>query len=61
VFESTKHLLMVMEFADGGDLLHFVKKVGRINESDSKYIFKQVVEFSKLRSCMDLHIAIVEV
>jgi serine/threonine protein kinase len=31
---------MVMEFADGGDLLHFVKKVGRINESDAKYIFK---------------------
>jgi serine/threonine protein kinase len=40
VFESSKHLLMVMEFADGGDLLHFVKRLGRIDESDAKYIFK---------------------
>jgi serine/threonine protein kinase len=40
VFESSKHLLMVMEYADGGDLLHFIKKVGRIAESDAKYIFK---------------------
>jgi serine/threonine protein kinase len=31
---------MVMEYADGGDLLHFIKKVGRIAESDAKYIFK---------------------
>ena len=43
VFESSKHLLMVMEYADGGDLLHFVKKVGPIGESDAKYIFKQIV------------------
>lgn len=43
VFESPKHLLMVMEYAGGGDLLHFVKRRGRIRESDAKYIFKQIV------------------
>lgn len=43
VFESNKHYLMVMEFAGGGDLLHFIKKRGRMLESDAKFIFKQIV------------------
>jgi serine/threonine protein kinase len=43
VFESNKHYLMVMEFAGGGDLLHFIKKRGRMQESDAKFIFKQIV------------------
>ena len=43
VFESPKHFLMVMEYAGGGDLLQFVKRRGRIKESDAKFIFKQIV------------------
>lgn len=42
VFESNKHYLMVMEFAGGGDLLHFIKRRGRMQESDAKFIFKQI-------------------
>jgi serine/threonine protein kinase len=43
VFESPKHFLMVMEYADGGDLLQFVKQRKRLEELDAKYIFKQIV------------------
>lgn len=34
---------MVMEFAGGGDLLHFIKRRGKMQESDAKFIFKQIV------------------
>ena len=40
VFESSRHMMMVMEYAGGGDLLRFVRKKGRIREVDAKYIFK---------------------
>lgn len=40
VFESEKHLLIVMEYAGGGDLLQLIKRRGRFDESDAKYIFK---------------------
>lgn len=43
VFESPKHLLMVMEYAGGGDLLQYVKKRRRLDEEESKRIFRQVV------------------
>jgi serine/threonine protein kinase len=43
VFESSKHLLMVMEFAGGGDLLKLIKRKGRLAEGDAKFIFKQIV------------------
>jgi len=43
VFESEKHMLIVMEYAGGGDLLRLIKRKGRLEESDSKYIFKQIV------------------
>ena len=43
VFESSKHLLMVMEYAGGGDLLRLIKRKGRLQESDAKFIFKQIV------------------
>ena len=42
VFESQKHLLMVMEYAGGGDLLKLIKKRGGLKEQDSKFIFKQI-------------------
>lgn len=43
VFESQKHLLMVMEYAGGGDLLKFLKERGPMKESDAKFVFKQIV------------------
>jgi len=43
VFESSKHLLMVMEYAGGGDLLKLIKRKGRLAEGDAKFIFKQIV------------------
>lgn len=43
VFESTKHLLMVMEYAGGGDLLKLVKQHKRLNEMQAKHFFKQIV------------------
>ena len=43
VFESQKHLLIVMEYAGGGDLLKLIKQRGRLDENDAKYIFKQIV------------------
>jgi serine/threonine protein kinase len=42
VFESSKHMLMVMEYAGGGDLLHLIKRKGKLQESDAKFIFKQI-------------------
>lgn len=43
VFESMKHILLVMEYAKGGDLLHFVRSYGKLPELDSKYIFRQIL------------------
>ena len=43
VFESTHHLLLVMEYSDGGDLLQYVKRKGGLIESEAKKIFKQIV------------------
>lgn len=40
VFESPKHLLMVMEYAGGGDLLQYVKSRGRLKEEKARGIFK---------------------
>jgi serine/threonine protein kinase len=40
VFESPKHLLMVMEYAGGGDLLQYVKKRRRLDEHEARRIFR---------------------
>jgi serine/threonine protein kinase len=40
VFESKKHMLIVMEYAGGGDLLRLIRRKGRLDEGDTKYIFK---------------------
>lgn len=44
VFESTHHLLIVMEYAGGGDLLQYVKTMGRLSEEEARPLFRQVVE-----------------
>lgn len=43
VFETNHHLFMVLEYADGGDLLHHVKKVKALTEDEARPLFKQIV------------------
>lgn len=44
VFESDKNFLMVLEYAGGGDLLHYVRDKGKLKEEEAKKIFKQIVQ-----------------
>lgn len=39
VFESDRHLLMVMEHAGNGDLLQYVKKKKKLSETEARGIF----------------------
>jgi len=43
VFENPKQVLIVMEHAGGGDLLHYVKKKKYLKEEEARPIFKQIV------------------
>jgi MAP/microtubule affinity-regulating kinase len=43
VFENSKQVLMVMEYAGGGDLLHFVKEKKFLTERQAKPIFRQII------------------
>ena len=43
-FETEKHYLFVMELCAGGDLLSFVRKRRKLNETLAKYLFKQIIE-----------------
>lgn len=47
VFESNKNVMIVLEYAGGGDLLHILKTRGRLSEEEAKGIFYQVVESIK--------------
>ena len=49
VFESSRHLLMVMEYAGGGDLLQLIKSRKKITESEARVVFGQVVD--GIRAC----------
>lgn len=44
VFESEKNFLMVLEYAGGGDLLHYVREKGKLKEEEAKKIFKQIIQ-----------------
>ena len=43
VFEDSKQLFIVMEYARHGDLLNYVKKKHHLAESEARKIFKQIV------------------
>ena len=43
VFETLDQVLIVMEYAGGGDLLHYVKSKKHLTEEEAKPIFKQIV------------------
>lgn len=40
VFESTKHVLIVTEYAGGGDLLNYIKAKKRLEEDEAKKMFR---------------------
>ena len=42
VFENKKHIMMVMEYAGGGDLYLLVKNSKFLTEDETKYIFKKI-------------------
>ena len=42
VFESAKHLLIVMEYSDAGDLLKYVKTHGCLSEERARIYFKNI-------------------
>ena len=44
VFESTRHLMIVLEYSGGGDLLQLVKNREFLSEEEGKNIFSQVVD-----------------
>ncbi len=43
VFEDPNHILIVMEYAAGGDLLKYVRAKGPLPEREARTIFRQVV------------------
>lgn len=43
VFESEHHVHIVMENADGGDLLQYVKQRRKLREEEAKEVFRQIV------------------
>ena len=43
VFESQKHMLIVTEYAGGGDLNQYIKKRKRLSEEEAKVLFRQIV------------------
>ncbi len=44
MFETDKHLLIVMELCPGGDLLNYVRKRRKLTEKYAKFVFKQIME-----------------
>ena len=43
VFDSTSHVLIVMEYAGGGDLLHYIKTRKRLSEDKARPLFRGIV------------------
>ena len=43
VFESKSHLLIVMEYSDGGDLLQMIRTSGRLSEEKARVYFKNIL------------------
>jgi serine/threonine protein kinase len=39
-FETSRHIMLVMELCAGGDLLNFVRKRKKLDEMTAKVIFK---------------------
>ena len=44
LFESPRHLMIVLEYAGGGDLLQLLRARGRLTEQEARPIFKQIID-----------------
>ena len=56
IFDNKKYIFIVMEFANSGDLLYYLKKNGKFHERDFLPILKQIVNsLSHLHSKRILH------
>jgi serine/threonine protein kinase len=53
-FETSKHIIFVMELCSGGDLLNYVRKRRKLTEDYAKTIFKQILD--ALHYCHKLNI-----
>ncbi|XP_037397183.1 NUAK family SNF1-like kinase 1 [Pygocentrus nattereri] len=42
VFESREKIVMVMEYASGGELYEFIQKKGRLTEEEARHFFSQI-------------------
>lgn len=40
---TPRHLVLVMEYAAGGDLFHLVQKKGSLSEEDARWFFQQII------------------
>ena len=47
VFESSRSVMIVLEYAGGGDLLQIIKSRGKLQEIEGKGIFYQIIEAVK--------------
>lgn len=46
-FQTSKHVLIVIELSSGGDLLSYVRKRRQLKEEVAKSVFKQIIEALK--------------
>lgn len=44
MFETTKYIMIIMEYVSCGDLLSFVRKRSKLSENIAKLIFRQIIE-----------------
>lgn len=54
MFESSRHLMLVIEYSGGGDLLQLIRTRGRLPESEAKIVFRQAVQ--AVKDCHSAHI-----
>ncbi|XP_068732738.1 testis-specific serine/threonine-protein kinase 3-like [Montipora capricornis] len=52
--ETSSRIFLVMDMADGGDLLDYIKTNGAISESEARCFFRQLVEASEYLHSMDV-------
>lgn len=43
LFITEEHLVLVMEYADGGDLFSYVRRRGRLREDTARWFFQQII------------------
>lgn len=44
MFETSKYIMIIMEYVSCGDLLSFVRKRSKLSETIAKLIFRQIIE-----------------